>query len=220
MMKENELLDIFERFGDNAQKAIDFVRANRGEQDGEAAAALSDYRCTGNGVHIVYPDGSSWLFGKSLPKTPGMRVGICHDGHRWLIGTDYGDMAWTEDDESELENDKSGICEDWETMFHWEHEAWRYRESLGKFWSHIPFKDDETMPTGAMVLAQEYYARYDLLNDALEFCGLPEYNTNVDRWFAERYTVGSARFFYSNSGILYSYLVHTTNRVQAVALWK
>lgn len=220
-MKTNELLDIFERFGDNAQKAIDFVRANSGEQDGEAAAAPSDYRCTGNGVHIVYPDGSSWLFGKSLPKTPGMRVGICHDGHRWLIGTDYGGMKWSEASEAELEANNFGICKEWEAMLHWEDEAWQYRKELGELWKHIPFKDDEMMPTGAMVMAQEYYARYDLLNDALEFCGLPEYKTNVDRWFAERCIVNCARIFNGGSGLLdYGDVVYDGYRVQAVALWK
>ncbi len=217
-MKTNELLDIFERFGDNAQKALNFVRANS-ENDGVATVTPSDNSGMENGVYIVYPDGSSRLFDKSLPKTPGMRVGICHDGHRWLIGTDYGDMAWTKDDVSELENNERVICEEWEMMFHWEDAAWRYRESLGKFWSHIPFKDDETMPTGAMVLTQEYYARYDLLNDALEFCGLPEYETYFDRWLAERGYEHFARTFYGCEGDLGSEVVSGSYRVQAVAKW-
>ena len=170
-----------------------------------------------DGVYIVYQDGRHSLYEDNLPKEDGMRVGICWHGHTWIIGKDYGDKEWSKEDFDELNKNKYGIMKEYEALFDWDY--MRARQELIGFWSHIPFADDETMPTAPMVLVQEYLAVHGVLNKALHFCSLPKYETSTYRWFAERYNVYSARIFYGNNGTLNSYYVHYRLRVQAVTLW-
>lgn len=171
-----------------------------------------------NGVYIVYKDGRYALFTPDLSKEDGMRVGIYWNGHSWLIGTDYGEQPWTKASKDELERNSQGIKEEWEALFDWDY--MKARAECIDLWKHIPFKDDETMPTAPMVLVQEKLAREDCLNAALSFCGLPEYKISASRWFAQRYNVYVAWFFYGNDGFLDGVDVSVGLRAQAVALWE
>ncbi len=217
--REKELLDIYERFGDDAQNAMDFVRRNASDDSPMLPISEeSPKNILSNGVYIVYPDGHYELFSRKLTKKEdGMRVGICWDGHTWCVGTDYGDTKWTEASEEELEACKFGIMNEYEAVLDWNAEL--SNTMLRDFWKHIPFKDDEMMPTCPMVLVQERLAKTSILNDALVFVGMPPYETGVSRWFAERYNVGNARYFDGNYGYLGSVSVVNAFRTQAVTLW-
>ncbi len=219
--KQKELLDIFWRFGDNAQNALDFVRRNENFNNPVQSSGNScnqNERKVSNGIYIVYPDGHYEPFNYEFTKKEdGMRVGICWDGHTWCIGTDYGDQKWTEASEKELEACKFGIMKEYEAVLDWD--VQEANISLRRFWKHIPFKDDEMMPTCPMVLVQERLAKTNRLNAALEFVGMPPYETEISRWFAERYDVGSARYFDGNNGFLASAAVYHAFRTQAVTLW-
>ena len=174
-------------------------------------------RALRNGVYIVYKDGRYAPFTSNLPKEEGMRVGIYWNGHSWLIGTDYGEQPWTKASNNELERNSQGIKEEWEALFDWDYI--KTRAECIDLWKHIPFKDDETMPTAPMVLVQEKLAREDCLNAALSFCDLPEYETSTYRWFAQRYNAYYAWLFYGYYGILDLNPVVNAYRCQAVALW-
>ncbi len=217
--REKELLDIYERFGDDAQNAMDFMRRNT--SDNSPMLPISEESpkiILPNGVYIVYPDGHYELFSRKLTKKEdGMRVGICWDGHTWCIGTDYGDTEWTKASEDELGACRFGIMNEYEAILDWNAEL--SNTMLRDFWKHIPFKDDEMMPTCPMVLVQERLAKTSILNDALEFVGMPPYETGVSRWFAERYGVNGARIFYGSDGYLGYHDVDGALRTQAVTLW-
>ncbi len=219
--KEKDLLDIFERFGDRAQNVIDFLRHNESDNNPVQLSGNSCNKNEGkvpNGIYIVYPDGHYERYSPDLTKKEeDMRVGISWDGHTWCIGTDYGDTKWTEASEKELEACKFGIMDEYEAVIDWDIEG--INHDLREFWTHIPFKDGELMPTCPMVLVQGYAAKHGLLNAALEFVGMKPYQTGVDRWFAERYDVLNARFFNGRYGFLNYYIVYNAYRVQAVTLW-
>lgn len=231
--KMKEMLDIFERFGEKAQDALDFVKRNAG------FAASADGVAVGNrglaldglnlvrpdfdvmledGVYIVYRDGNFAKFEAGISDEEGMRVGISWHGHRWLIGTDFGEQPWTKATSEELEANGYGIMSEMDALFDWD--VVEARHQLGDLWKHIPLKDDEYLPTAPMVLVQERFAKYGMLNDALAFCRLPEYKVGECRWFVERYSVYYARHFSGIYGALTGYYVNNAFRTQAVTLWK
>lgn len=171
-----------------------------------------------DGVYIVYKDGRYALFDDHISDTEGiLGVGICWHGHTWRIGTDFGDTPWSKVTDKELDAISYGIVEEWEALFDWDYMRARYE--LGSLWKHLPLADDESLPTAPMVLVQEYLAKHGRLNDALRFCGIPEYETRANRWVSQRYSASYARTFHGTSGLLNYNRVNNSTRSQAVALW-
>lgn len=231
--KTREMLDIFERFGNKAQDALDFVKRNAGfaASAGDVAVGNRGLALDGlnpvrpesdgmleDGVYIVYRDGNFAKFEAGISDEEGMRVGISWHGHRWLIGTDFGNQPWTKATSEELEANGYGIMDEMDALFDWD--VVEARHQLGGLWKHIPLKDDEYLPTAPMVLVQERYAKYGMLNDALAFCKLPEYKVGEGRWFVERGNADGARLFYGSYGSLSISHVNDVIRTQAVTLWK
>lgn len=228
-MKESikEMLDIFERFGDRAQDALEFAKRNEAfahSKDGDRPAPVDgqapckeSQATLEDGVYVIYKDGTFARFTSGIIKDEGMRVGISWHGSRWVIGTDYGDKPWSKATDEELEANTYGIMSEWEALFDWDYmEA---KRQLGDLWKHIPFKDNESMPTAPMVLVQEFMATRGPLNEALRFCNLPEYEVGVTRWFVERSNVNYARVFDGAGGYLGNYGVGYRYRTQAVTPW-
>ncbi len=170
-----------------------------------------------NGVYIVYADGHYERYRNGLKRDEGMRVGISWDGHTWILGKDYGDLPWSTASREKLEDNTCRIMKEYEAVLDWD--FWGARSELIGLWDHIPFADDETMPTCPMVLVQEHLATQSCLNDALRFCCLPEYEVERIRWFVERSSAYGARTFSGGSGYLYNNGVNSAARVQAVTLW-
>lgn len=170
-----------------------------------------------NGVYIVYTDGHYERYRNGLKRDEGMRVGISWDGHTWILGRDYGDRPWSTASREQLEDNTCRIMKEYEAVLDWD--FWGARSKLIGLWGHIPFADDETMPTCPMVLVQEHLATQSCLNDALRFCRLPEYEVEKSRWSVGRYLALSARVFYGSYGFLSSSGVYYVYCVQAVTPW-
>ncbi len=228
-MNEKEtkfLLDIYERFGDKAQQALDFIKKNdviqlTGQQaqtqpqqkKEEILARLS----LTNGVYLVHPDKTFVPYSEDAKVVPDTRVGISWDGHRWLVGNDYGNLPWTKADGKELTLNTVGIMNEYEAVLDWD--VYPKNFLLRKFFKHIPFTEDEMMPTCPMVLVMEHLAKLGPLNDALKMCWQPEYETGVTHWFVERRNALNPRVFEGAGGYLTYYGVDNYYRVQAVMLW-
>lgn len=170
-----------------------------------------------NGVYIVYADGHYERYRDGLKRDEGMRVGISWDGHTWILGRDHGERPWSKASREQLEDNTCRIMKEYEAVLDWD--FWGARSELIGLWGHIPFADDETMPTCPMVLVQEHLATQSCLNDALRFCRLPEYEVKNCRWFIERSSAYNARVFGGYSGVLGSNYVYGAYRVQAVTPW-
>jgi hypothetical protein len=149
------------------------------------------------------------------PEADGVR--IWHDGHTFKVPLHSNKGDWpllnkegwrrSEQDTNDLKNEAEAIC-DWDFAT-----ATKRIQELG---TDIPLAEGEYLPTAPVMIAMYIY-RHEL-NAALEKLGGEPINFDNIFWFAARYDVTGAWFFYGYYGSLYGSGVGSSYRCQAVAL--
>lgn len=230
MNEEREfLLEIFERFGDKAQGALDFIRKNEvknvgGNENVSKKHAnneiTSEVGILPNGTYFVLKDGSFCRWDNENDEFPDKKliafIGISHDTHKFGVPINGNKGIWpllncgsnypAKDDE--CMNEADAIL-DWDFVG-----ATKHIQKLG---TDIPLQDGEYLPTAPVFLAM--YKNRIALNAMLKYAGGKEIDFSEDCWFGRRYYSLSAWFFYGNDGYLSSDYVGSSYLVQAVTLW-
>lgn len=208
-----ELLSVYERFGSKAQEALDFARRNMKPLDGIKTTIVGIVPLE-NGVYVVHNDGSYEEFnGENLMDDVAM-IGIAYDGHTFGVPLDhdYGKHRLLKEDK--YPEDKHCLNEV-DALLNWDFNGeTEYLKQLGLAFE---LKEGHYMPTIPVFLAMYFHRKN--LNMALILAGAKEIDFSAYRWFAQRYNVNYAWFFFGNHGILgYDNVVYAF-RCQAVALW-
>lgn len=219
-MKKNEeiafLLDIFERFGNEAQKAIDFVRKNESKDAGRQAPASVESVKMEDGVYVIYTDGSFERYCDGLTDVEDVeKIGIIYDGHKFAIPLDgsYGKQKLLSKDNHPKDSYCQSECEaltDWDFVKHTNH-----LKELGLAFS---LKEGHYLPTAPVWIA--IYHHRELINKLLELCGAKIIDFNDDYWFAQRSGVNGAWYFDGASRALNTGNVYYGDQVGAVTLWE
>ena len=211
--RQNFLLSLYREFGDNAQKALDFVNRNDGIHVPETSSPAIATDSRANGVYILFDGNKLIPFDDGLDCTDALMIGIIQDGHSFGIPFDgnLGCFALLKSDD--IPADDFCVCEcqallDWDFV-----RATNHIKELG---TPIPLKDGQYLPTAPVWVAM--YANKEQLNKALEKCGATPIDFTEDFWFAQRYLGNSAWFFYGYSGTLYDGYGHVYNAYQAQAV--
>ena len=220
------LLDIYERFGDKAQQALDFVsnNLNNDKAFGEVPAGQgcetikfnSRDDILPNGVYIVLNNGDFYRYTKdeSVTKSVVKHIGIAYDGHYFGIPLDwsYGRKKLLKRDD----HPKDEYCQteiqalaEWDFVKHTDH-----LKDLGLAFD---LKDGHYLYTPAMWVA--IYSMKDEVNAALKAVGAEEINFKECYWFAERFNVNTCFVFGGYSVRLGIIIVHNAAQVGAVTLW-
>ncbi len=223
-MKTNQdiptLLDIYERFGDNAQKALDFVNNNI-EKSAAPAPLVSAVACDKripDGVYYLLKNGLyvsvGWVISPISPESISA-IGIAHDGHYLSVplNWNYGKSRLLEKDEYP----KDEYCQkeieailDWDFVKHTNH--------LKELGLAIELKDGHYLPT-LPVFGAMYHNR-EALNEALKYAGAEEIDFSECFWFAQRYNVYYAWFFSGSNRTLNVNNVYGAYQCGAVSLWE
>lgn len=215
------LLDIYERFGDNAQKALDFVNNNI-EKSATHAPLVSAVACDKripDGVYYLLKDGLYVPVGRRVifPISPESisAIGIAHDEHYFSVPLDwnYGKSRLLNKDkypEDEYCQREIEAILDWDFVKHTKH--------LKELGLAIELKDGHYLPT--MPVFGAIYHNREALNEALKYAGAEEFDFSEDFWFAQRYSVSAAWFFSGDSRTLYNGGVYIAFQCGAVSLWK
>ena len=217
--RQNFLVSLYREFGDKAQKALDFIEANDGNQVIKITpSAGQPYVGTrANGVYILLEDDTLVPFTRDMPgpdEQPAQMIVVYHDGHSFGIPFD-GDLG-----ESKLLNrddiPKDDHClGDFEALLNWDFVGeTKHIQELG---TPIKLPEGYYLPTSAVWVA--IYANRIDINNALRHFGGNPIDFSDDYWFAERYGVYYARGFGGNGGHLISTDVCYAYRVQAVTLY-
>ena len=208
------LLDIYERFGDNAQKALDFVKKNIAMQECSIFnTSVSDNRIS-DGVYYILKDGTYIQSSENCDSDDVQAIGIAHDGHYFAVPLDgnYGESRllkndkYPEDDYCQKEID---AIMDWDFVKHTNH--------LKELGLAIDLKEGHYLPVAPVWGAM--YKNREALNKALKHVCADEIDFSDCFWFAQRYYVNNAWYFYGYDGSLNYTNVSNTSRAQAVALW-
>ena len=214
-MNENQkfLLELYREFGDNAQKALDFVRKNEAECKAkptiEVTPSISETRK--NGVCLLLNSGEIIPYLTNNCKNVKM-VAIFHDGHSFGVPLDgdLGEYPLLASDKHPKDNFCVNECQaflDWDFIGNTKH-----IQELG---TDIPLKEGQYLPTAPVWIAM--YANKATLNDALKDCGGTPIDFTKDYWFAQRRNVYFAWFFYGTNGSLsFNYVCHSFS-VRAVS---
>lgn len=207
----SDLLDIYERFGDNAQKALDFAKRNTDERNPSNDQVSG--QSIANGVYIIYED-DTFLPAESAKKGKISRIGIALDGHYFSVPLDwnYGKSRLLEKDkypEDEYCQREMEAIMDWDFVKHTNH--------LKELGLAIELKDGHYLPTipvfGAM------YKNRKCLNEALLAAGAEEIDFDEDRWCAQRCNVDNAWCFNGGNRYLDGSYVNRALQCGAVSLW-
>ena len=228
--KRQFLLDVFERFGDKAQEAWDFVRRNESEKVFDKSVEDMEKKhanevpspATGilpNGVYFVLKDGSFMphdIDGEFPEESSIAFIGISHDTHKFGVPINGNKGEWpllncgtkypAKDDE--CMNEADAIL-DWDFVG-----ATKHIQKLG---TDIPLGENEFLPTAPVFLAM--YKNSVALNDALKYAGGKAIDFSKDCWFGRRYNSNNAWTFNGGSGYLHNGHVNGSYLVQAVTLW-
>jgi len=212
-MNMEELLSVYERFGSKAQEALDFARRNMKPLDG-IKTTIVGVAPPKNGVYVVHKDGSYEEFdGDNLMDDVAM-IGIAYDGHTFGVPLDhdYGEQRLLK--KGEYPDDEHCLNEV-EALLNWDFKGeTEYLKQLGLAFE---LKEGHYLPTIPVFLAM--YCHRKNLNMALSLAGAEEIDFSTHRWFATRYDVHNAWFFYGWNGALYGSTVNYALRSQAVVLW-
>lgn len=214
-MNENQkfLLELYREFGDNAQKALDFVMKNEAEGKVkpaiEVTPSISETRK--NGVYLLLNNGEIVPYTTDNCKNVKM-IAIFHDGHSFGVPLDgdLGKHPLLKSDKHPEDNFCANECQallDWDFIGNTKH-----IQELG---TDIPLKEGQYLPTAAVWLAM--YANKATLNDALEECGGTPIDFTKSYWFAQRYDVYYAWYFHGTSGNLANSGVNSRCSVRAVS---
>ena len=214
-MNENQkfLLELYREFGDNAQKALDFVKRN--EAGGEVKPTIevtpSISETRKNGVYLLLNSGEIIPYPTNNCKNVKM-IAIFHDGHSFGVplNGDLGEHPLLKSDKHPVDSFCINECQallDWDFVGNTKH-----IQELG---TDIPLKDGQYLPTVPVWIAM--YANKDALNDALKGCGGTPIDFTKDYWLAQRNNVFYAWAFHGTDGNLNSYHVYHSFSVKAVS---
>lgn len=216
------LLNIFERFGDKAQAALDFVKANSKKETKEVVVnhANQSGAMPDNGIYVIYKDGSFMKFEKDDEEVPtnenAVLVGIIQDGHsfavvpkelgRFKLVKDYEDCP----DESDLYiRSECEALNDWDCITKTKH--------LQEVGTDIPLKDGEYIPSLPMLVAMMYWRKRGL-NEALQHIGGDPISDSY-HWSSTEYNSNNAWGINGESGYIYINNESNSIVVRAVCAW-
>lgn len=187
-MNENQkfLLELYREFGDNAQKALDFVMKN--EAEGKVETTNETRK---NGVYLLLNSGEIVPYTADNCESVNM-IAIFHDGHSFGVPLDgdLGKHPLLKSDEHPKDSFCANECQailDWDFVGNTKH-----IQELG---TDIPLKEGQYLPTAPVWIAM--YANKATLNDALKDCGGTPIDFTKDYWFAQRYNMNNAWLFHS-----------------------
>lgn len=207
-MNENQklLLELYREFGDNAQKALDFVMKN--EADGKVKPTSETRK---NGVYLLLNSGEIVPYTAGNCKNVNM-IAIFHDGHSFGVPLDgdLGEHQLLKSDKHPVDSFCVNECQailDWDFIGNTKH-----IQELG---TDIPLKEGQYLLTAPLWLAM--YANKDALNDALKGCGGTPIDFTKGYWLAHRCTENSAWNFGGTNGSLRSNYVYSSFSVRAVS---
>ena len=165
------LLNIFERFGDKAQAALDFVKANSERETKEVVVNHCNQSgaMPNNGIYIIYADGSYCEFSKDCKKDGARCVGIIHDGHSFAVAPkELGEYKLVKDYKKCPRESELYIRSEIEALNDWDCVArTKHIQEVG---TDIPLKDGEYIPSLPMLVAMIYWRKRGL-NEALQHIG-------------------------------------------------
>ena len=221
------LLSLYERFGDKAQSALDFVKAN--SQSEKKEVPTTELRkaeaMPSNGVYIIYEDGSYTQFAKEdeeeCVKTGVKYIGIIHDGHSFAVTLkELGRFKLVKDYEKCPKTSELYIQRECDALNDWD--CVTRTKHIQEVGTDIPLKEGEYIPALPMLVAMMYW-RDRGLNDALKFVGgdpIPDAihwsstecsSSGAWRVHGETGNVTSTGYYYGKTG---SYVV------RAVCAWE
>ena len=217
-----QLIYIYEKFGENAQDAVEFIKKNKApeadviKQSSEVSAKFkSGYEAIlRDGVYIVYRDGGYEEFDGDNIKENVSFIGIAFDGHTFGVPLDhdYGKQRLLKEDNYPL--DEHCLSEA-DALLNWDFVGeTEYLKQLGLAFE---LKEGHYLTTTPVFLAE--YAFKEELNKALKYLGAKEINFRAYRWFAQRYDVDGAWAFNGTNGYLSDDNVNHAHQVGAVTLW-
>lgn len=221
-LSTEQLIYIYEKFGNNAQDAVEFIKKNKApeadvvKQSSEVCAKRNSRNeiILRDGVYIVYKNGVYEEFDGKNNKENVSFIGIAFGGHTFGVPLDhdYGKQRLLKKDE--YPKDKHCVNEA-EALLNWDFVGeTEYLKQLGLAFE---LKEGHYMTTAPVFLAE--YACREELNKALKYLGAKEVDFDTDRWFAQRYDVITAWIFHGYNGTLNSDYVYNAYQVGAVTPW-
>ena len=221
-MTENQKmrLELYREFGEDAQKALDFIMAGeKREVSKPAPVAVASGNTVPNGLYLVYEDGGYKPYTGDNDKSDAKGVkyiGIVHDGHSFCVALkDLGKYALVQDTDkcpSEHPSYRRRECDallDWECV-----ERTKHIQEIG---TDIPLADGECIPALPMVVLMCHYAENGL-NEALKFVGGEPFDMEEYYWSVTEYSSNYAWGVYFNTGYVYgNYFKYNGTVVRPVA---
>ena len=222
-MNKEELLELYREFGDDAQKALDFVVKNSPvlmisdqvpatDEGGKIIFKPEVAEKPKGGIYIIFRDGQYKLFEKdaAINKDDVKYIGVIYDGHSFAIALkDLGEFQLVKDGVKCPSNHplyRDAECEaliDWECIEHTKH-----IQELG---TDIELPDGEYIPSLPMLVVMRAWA--EKINEALEFVGGELFDMGSSYWSCTEYGSTGAWYVSFHSGYVlttgkyYSYVV-------------
>ena len=156
--EQKDRLSIYREFGDNAQKAYNFIF--------KTTQCNNDLQSTKDGVYIIYKDGSYELFNGENKKDDVSKIGLVMGEKKIAIGLkDKGGYSLTNDNDDEecgkyYDNSIDAIS-DWDGEKNTEH-----IKSIG---TDIPLDDGEFIPSAGQIGFINLFLKS--VNEALKYVG-------------------------------------------------
>lgn len=221
-LSTEQLIYIYEKFGNKAQDVVEFIKKNKTpeadviKRPSEVCAKFkSGYEAIlRDGVYIVYRDGGYEEFDGDNIKENVSFIGIAFGGHTFGVPLDhdYGKQRLLK--ENEYPEDEHCVNEA-EALLNWDFVGeTEYLKQLGLAFE---LKEGHYIITAPVFLAE--YAYKEELNKALKYLGAKDIDFGTYRWFAQRYRVNNAWYFYGYYGSLTYNNVYYASQVGAVTLW-
>ena len=216
MEKREFLLGLFREFGDNAQKALDFIRRNEGTADTNQQQPLIDFKDFDDGVYLIYKDGSCMRFDADCPKEGVDHVGVIFSGHKFGVALEDipEPMQLIREDvkceeESRFYRDRECVAlQDWGGMANTEH--------IRQAGTDIELEDGYYIPALAVLVAICCLTTEGTLNEALEHAGGKPLDMNSWYWSSTEYSQYDAWPLGFSDGSVYIYDKKYSNRVRPV----
>ena len=202
--EQKDRLSIYREFGDNAQKAYNFVFGT--------TQCSNDSHSIKDGVYIIYKDGSYELFNGENKKDDVSKIGLVMGEKKIAIGLkDKWCYSLTNDNDDEecgkyYDNSIDAIS-DWDGEKNTEH-----IKSIG---TDIPLDDGEFIPSVCQIGFINLFLKS--VNEALKYVGGEKLEGYY--WTSTEYSAEDAWSLYLGDGILLNWRdkVGATNYVRAVS---
>lgn len=184
-MTENQKmrLELYREFGEDAQKALDFIMAGDNKREVSNPAPVASGKTeVENGLYLIYEDDYKKYTGEvSESDAEGVKyIGIVHDGHSFAVTLkDLGKYALVQDTykcPSEHPLYRRRKCDallDWDCV-----ERTKHIQEIG---TDIPLADGEYIPSLPMLVLMCHYADKGL-NDLLKSVGGEPFDMDECYW--------------------------------------